>query len=302
MQIPPDHLSTPSVHLRRWRGHEGADLDAAIEASRLHLTPFMPWASTDATDPAFRPNWLRERVHAFDAGASFAYGMFDALGAVMGGCGIEPLPGDEASIGYWVHASHVRRGVGTSAANALTQAALNAGCRRVWLRHDEANVGSRAIAERLGYTLVRSEPHSIDAPGQTGTSLVWAFEAASVDDRWTTRESLLAAKQRMIDAMPGYAQPAAYSVARRDGDALVYGHVNERGGSHQLPAVVLATVSGYRNGDATITLSCEQFAEAVRLLAPAGACLEFDHPNLWSWQPLLSAASPDASFVVFFEG
>jgi RimJ/RimL family protein N-acetyltransferase len=59
---------------------------------------------------------------------------------------------------------------------ALTKTALEVGFTTVMLRHDEANQVSGVIAARLGFTFVRQEPHTIDAPGQTGRSVVWQFE------------------------------------------------------------------------------------------------------------------------------
>lgn len=116
-------------------------------------------------------------------------------------------------------------------------------------------------------------------------------------ERWVTVEELLAAKQRLIDAMPGYKTPVAYSVARRDGDELVFAHINEVGGTHELPAVVLATVCGYRRGNVTVAMTHAEFADAIALLSPAEPCEAFDHPNLWSWRPLFDAARPDSEFL-----
>lgn len=92
---------------------------------------------------------------------------------MIGGCSIDPVDERTASIGFWVHAGHVRTGVATAVAVALTDAALRAGWETVRIRHDRANVVSGVIARRLGYRRVGEEPHSIDAPGQTGTSVVW---------------------------------------------------------------------------------------------------------------------------------
>ena len=64
-------------------------------------------------------------------------------------------------------------------AAALPQAALDAGCDTVRIRHDRANAASGSIAARLGYERIGEEPHSIDAPGQTGTSVVWTLTRAA---------------------------------------------------------------------------------------------------------------------------
>ena len=171
---PPDQLDADGRILRRLVVTDASALHAAIEDSREHLRPFLPFASTDPHDLEFRLNWI-ERVHAsFEDGQSFNYGIFEGA-ELVGGCSIDPKQGTEASIGYWVHVAHTRRGHATAAAGALRDAAIDVGFGPVLLRHDAANEASAAIARKLGFQRVRAEPHSIDAPGQTGTSIVWAF-------------------------------------------------------------------------------------------------------------------------------
>jgi ribosomal-protein-serine acetyltransferase len=79
-------------------------------------------------------------------------------------------------IGYWVHPSWTGRGVATSAAAALTDAALSLpDVDRVEIHHDEANKASGRVPEKLGYELVGEVPSSPDmiAPGDSGTVKVW---------------------------------------------------------------------------------------------------------------------------------
>ena len=59
---------------------------------------------------------------------------------------------------------------------------------------------------------------------------------------WRTDEDLAAAQQHFAAGIPGRDPPIAYGVARLDDGGLVFGHVNEPGGMHRLPAVVLAVV------------------------------------------------------------
>jgi len=91
-------------------------------------------------------------------------------------------------------------------------------------------------------------------------------------ERWETREEVIAAKQRFIAAMPGFVLPLTYSVARSDPNGFTFAYVNEVGGMHELPAAVLATVCGYRTGNATVPMTYDEFATAIELLAPAEPC------------------------------
>jgi hypothetical protein len=122
------------------------------------------------------------------------------------------------------------------------------------------------------------------------------------DERWVTDDDLAAARHRFGDAIQGWQPPVAYAVARVEDTGLVFGHVNEPGGQHRLPAVVLATVCGHASGTATYDLTSAQLAEAVRLLAPAEAATHWEHPNLWSWRGLLSGVPEDRRYVAMFVG
>jgi RimJ/RimL family protein N-acetyltransferase len=175
VSAPPDELAVDGLLLRRLTKQDAVPLQSAIRASREHLVPFMPFASADPDHLEFRRQWIAAVAERFDQGSSFNYGVLKN-GAVVGGCSIDSKPHGAASIGYWVHVDHTRRGYATAVARALRDAAVDAGFSPVLLRHDQANIASKVIAKRLGFRFLRSEPHSIDAPGQTGTSLVWAFE------------------------------------------------------------------------------------------------------------------------------
>ena len=65
-------------------------------------------------------------------------------------------------------------------------------------------------------------------------------------ERWVTDADLLVARQRFAEQIPGFVPPVAYSVARVDDGKLTFGHVNGPTSEHRLPAVVLASVCGYK--------------------------------------------------------
>jgi hypothetical protein len=121
-----------------------------------------------------------------------------------------------------------------------------------------------------------------------------------VVDAWVTDADLAAAHQRFAAEIPGYRMPAAYCVARCDGDALVFGHVNRPGEVRPLPAVVLASVAGYSALTLVARLTGGELDRAIRLLEPAEAATHMPHPNLWSWRAIATDAPPDANFVAFF--
>ncbi|SOC46183.1 Protein N-acetyltransferase, RimJ/RimL family [Blastococcus aggregatus] len=175
METPPVAVAAGNdLELRLLDADDAVALQRAIDESRDHLVPFMPFATTDPSDLAFRRSWIEECREAFRTGQRFQYGIIRA-DEVIGECSIHPIDDRTASIGFWVHVEHVRQGVASAVATALTRAALKAGCETVCIRHDRANAASGSIAARLGYERIGEEPHSIDAPGQTGTSVVWVL-------------------------------------------------------------------------------------------------------------------------------
>ena len=59
---------------------------------------------------------------------------------------------------------------------------------------------------------------------------------AALPAAWRTDADLAAARQHVAARIPGWTWPTAYGVALVDDGELVFGHVNEPGGTHRLPA------------------------------------------------------------------
>jgi RimJ/RimL family protein N-acetyltransferase len=158
------------VVVRPYTPDDAVALHEAILESVEHLRPWMPWA-------ALEPLTLEQRIAWLQAGT-------DALGifvgdACVGGTGMHDRLGDAAGreIGYWVRAGWTGRGVATEAARQVVQRAFAlAEVQFVEIHHDKANVASRRVPEKLGFTLVREVPDEIEAPAETGISCEWRLE------------------------------------------------------------------------------------------------------------------------------
>jgi ribosomal-protein-serine acetyltransferase len=146
--------------LRRYVTADVVALNRAVADSVDHLLPWMPWAADEPLTVAARlelfANWDRE----WRAGQSAVYGMFVGE-TVIGGTGLHRRRAgrpDVIEIGYWVHVDHVRRGIATEAAAALTDAAFElAGTTEVEIMHLPDNVASRGVPARLGYRYLGDE-------------------------------------------------------------------------------------------------------------------------------------------------
>ncbi|GAA2116607.1 hypothetical protein [Actinomadura alba] len=119
-------------------------------------------------------------------------------------------------------------------------------------------------------------------------------------ERWPTKEDIDAARTRMEAAIPGWERPYAYGLALFNSeDETIFPVVNV--GAGHLPAAVLATVCGHTGGTAVHPLEPEQIEEAIRLLEPAEACPDYEHPNLRAWRWILDEiVDPDDWAVAVF--
>jgi hypothetical protein len=111
-----------------------------------------------------------------------------------------------------------------------------------------------------------------------------------VTERWETIEQINAARAAMA-ARLGWEQPAAWGLLTPDGAVV---RANVRGG--YLPGVVLATVVGYRSGDASYPLTASAITEAIAMAEPAEACTDIPHPNVAALR-LLSGGEAVVAFV-----
>src|SRR5258708_38803977 len=150
------------VVVRPWRESDAQELFAAIVASRKHVLPWLPWATTyqrveDALDFIVRAEsqWLLRE--------EFIAGLFDAnTGELVGGSGLHPRDWSAPSfeIGYWLRQASEGHGCVTEAVKLLTDYAFTTyGAQRVFIRCDARNTRSAAVPERLGF---RREAHLPD--------------------------------------------------------------------------------------------------------------------------------------------
>jgi RimJ/RimL family protein N-acetyltransferase len=166
------------VLLRRSRVEDADALARAVAASLAELRPWMPWASAEAADPEFQRRRLQDVGLHWEDGSDFFY-MIVTRDQVSGAMGLHARVGPGGlELGYWLRTDYTGRGIATACAGALTSAALALPTvTRVEIHCDEANTRSAAVPQRLGYRLDRVEPHTIDAPGESGQSQVWVYPA-----------------------------------------------------------------------------------------------------------------------------
>jgi RimJ/RimL family protein N-acetyltransferase len=151
---PAYRVLTPRLCIRCWNLTDAAQLKAAVDASREHLIPWMPWAKEE-TSLQDQIDRLRRVRGQFDLDQDFVYAIFSRdESQVLGSTGLHTRWGPQArEIGYWIHVDHVGQGYATEASAALTKVAFKIdGIDRVEIHCDPANLASAAVPKKLGYT------------------------------------------------------------------------------------------------------------------------------------------------------
>jgi RimJ/RimL family protein N-acetyltransferase len=186
----PAEIRGARVTLRPYRPEDAAQLFAAIDESREHLRPWMPWvdehASLDDTrDYCVRTaaNWLQR--------SDLALGIFATRGGeFLGSTGLHEPDWRLRSfeIGYWLRESAVGHGYMTESVLLLVDFAFaQLDARRVQIFCDTRNEPSRRVAERAGFVL---EGRLRNARlGQDGEPVDWFVLSLIPEDRAGTPAS-----------------------------------------------------------------------------------------------------------------
>ena len=173
----PDRMESGGVLLRRWVVDDVPELNRAVEESLDHLRPWMPWVALEPLSIEARRDlvqlWDREETE----GAGTVFGIF-VDNQIAGGTGLHRRIGPRGfEIGYWVHPRSTGRGVATTAARLLTDAAFSVpSTTHVEIHHDKANIASGAVPRRLGYRFVGERSDEVAAPGEAGIDCCWRVE------------------------------------------------------------------------------------------------------------------------------
>jgi RimJ/RimL family protein N-acetyltransferase len=126
----------------------------AVDRSRSHLWPWMPWTPVEPEDMSVVVERLRAFRARFDADENWVYGIFDrAETRALGGSGLHPRGGPGSlEIGYWVAADVVRQGIATEVTAVLTRAAFeHADVDRIDVGADARNEASLGVGRKLGF-------------------------------------------------------------------------------------------------------------------------------------------------------
>jgi RimJ/RimL family protein N-acetyltransferase len=152
----PEEFTTERLLIRKPLPGDGKAVYVAMEASLDELKPWMPWAHMNQTEEDVEAN-IRESYVKFLSREDLRLLVFNKeTGEFIASSGLHRIDWSvpKFEIGYWGDTRHTGQGYITEATEAITNFAfkeLNA--KRVEVRCDSKNIKSRAIPERLGFTL-----------------------------------------------------------------------------------------------------------------------------------------------------
>jgi ribosomal-protein-serine acetyltransferase len=160
LRIPPRHelrqrpVTTPRLHLTPIETGDAPDLWSAIDASRAHLEPWLPWVPYQ-TEPAMTLRFAEACMHDWDAGRALRLVIRSRSNrALVGVVGLETLQHMHLSceLGYWLRHDVTGRGYMTEASRALLSWAFrDLGTHRVRVAASTDNHGSLGVIGRLGF-------------------------------------------------------------------------------------------------------------------------------------------------------
>lgn len=150
----PYRIESGDVVIRPYDPADVATVFRVVEDNVAHLSRYMPWVHRRPKTEDELLELLLTFRGKHDLGQDFTWGVFVRDGGeFVGGCGLHPRCGPGGlEIGYWVRASHVRRGIASTIVRALTRVGFeHLGVRRMEIHVEPTNVASLGVPPGQGY-------------------------------------------------------------------------------------------------------------------------------------------------------
>lgn len=160
------------VVLRLWSVDDRAAVDNIVASSQFELNGWLPGLVSELLDF----DEFVERVRRCASEGTGWYYAVEVDACVVGQCSIEVLGERTGEIGYWVRSDRTNERIATQAASALCRAVIAHGFARLFIHCDEGNLGSKAIARKLGFTHLDTVDLDAELPRtdvQTGREMSW---------------------------------------------------------------------------------------------------------------------------------
>lgn len=174
---------TGGLVVRAYRHDDAVRIHDAVDATRARLARWMPWVPHTTTVAAYRA-FIEEARRREEDGVAVHRGIFDGDAAVGGLGATIDLVNREAEVGYWISPQWEGRGAVSAAVTALLDHLFeDFGLHRVVIRAAVANLRSRALAERLGFTQEGVLREALVLEGRSVDAALYSL----LEDEWRER-------------------------------------------------------------------------------------------------------------------
>jgi RimJ/RimL family protein N-acetyltransferase len=184
-----DTLRGERITVRPYHAEDAAALKEAVDESREHIRPWLPFADDHRTVAEAR-DWIVRGMAKWLVRDDLIMGIWEtATGRFLGGIGLHPRDWSigYVEIGYWLRQTAEGHGFMVEAVRLVTDYAFDhLAAHRVEIRCDARNRRSAGVAERLGFVReahLRGNLRQVD--GTIRDTLIFALLAD--DPRWSTQ-------------------------------------------------------------------------------------------------------------------
>jgi ribosomal-protein-serine acetyltransferase len=182
----PDELRGERVLVRPYRLEDAEALRAAVDESREHIRPWLPFADAHRSVEESR-DWIARQMASWLLRENLGMSIWEvASGRYLGGIGLHVRDWDIRyfEIGYWLRASAEGHGYIAEAARLVAGfAARDLSANRIEIRCDARNARSAVVAQRLGFVREAELRRNLRAPdGSLRDTLV--FGLVPSDPAW----------------------------------------------------------------------------------------------------------------------
>ncbi|MFL5953590.1 MAG: GNAT family N-acetyltransferase [Gaiellaceae bacterium] len=153
--MTPYRIETERLVIRCYDPRDAAQLKDAVDRSREHLWPWMPWTPAEPEPLDDVVERLRSFRAQFDADENWIMGIWSRdESRLLGGTGLHPRGGEGSlEIGYWVAVDAIGQGIATEVTAVLTRVGFELiGLDRVDVQVEPPNERSAKVARKLAFT------------------------------------------------------------------------------------------------------------------------------------------------------
>jgi ribosomal-protein-serine acetyltransferase len=179
----PSRVRTDRLFLRHWEPSDAEALTTAISDSLEHLRPWLVWAWDEPVPLEKRLEYIDGFRRDWVDGERSVLGIFRD-NVVVGNAGVRAAESKSVELGYWIHADHIGAGFATEAIEGLITASFELPwVNAAEIRHDEANMASARVPEKLGFAIRETSYREPSAPSGSGVQVHWVLSREAWLDR-----------------------------------------------------------------------------------------------------------------------